>query len=78
MSPGSIARSSIGGCRPPDPGSNPGQGAKNFEIFINALKFKINLGPAVAQPGRASELALKANGEAVGLRFKRKLISLPG
>ena len=28
VSPGSIARSSIGGCRPPDPGSNPGQGAK--------------------------------------------------
>jgi len=26
-SPGSIVRSSIGGCRPPDPGSNPGQGA---------------------------------------------------
>ena len=25
--PGSIVRSSIGGCRPPDPGSNPGQGA---------------------------------------------------
>ncbi len=28
--PGSIVRSSIGGCRPPDPGSNPGQGAINF------------------------------------------------
>ena len=31
--PGSIVRSSIGGCRPPDPGSNPGQGA----IFSNSL-----------------------------------------
>ena len=27
-SPGSIVRSSISGCRPLDPGSNPGQGAK--------------------------------------------------
>jgi hypothetical protein len=26
-SPGSIVRSSISGCRPLDPGSNPGQGA---------------------------------------------------
>ena len=33
--PGSIVRSSIGGCRPPDPGSNPGQGAISFELELN-------------------------------------------
>jgi len=30
QSPGSIVRPSIGGCRPPDPGSNPGQGATSI------------------------------------------------
>ena len=35
--PGSIVRPSIGGCRPPDPGSNPGQGATLLTIFVSYI-----------------------------------------
>ena len=43
-SPGSIVRSSISGCRPLDPGSNPGQGATSMaeprgpvDVFFTGL-----------------------------------------
>ena len=36
--PGSIVRSSIGGCRPPDPGSNPGQGATSL-IYSYLIRY---------------------------------------
>jgi hypothetical protein len=41
-SPGSIVRSSISGCRPLDPGSNPGLGAKTL-YFTLFLKISLEL-----------------------------------
>ena len=40
-SPGSIVRSSISGCRPLDPGSNPGQGANKFRIAVCSVLVQV-------------------------------------